>query len=44
MNEPPRSHFPEIELLRRRRNARRLAWLLGLAVVLIYLAGLFIKR
>ncbi len=32
------------ELARRRAKARRLAWLLGGAVALLYLVGLFIKR
>jgi hypothetical protein len=36
--------FSPADLARRRRAARRLAWLLGLAVVLIYVIGLFIKR
>ena len=36
--------FSPADLARRRRAARRLAWLLGLVVVLIYVIGLFIKR
>lgn len=36
--------FSPADLARQRHAARRLAWLLGLAVVLIYVIGLFIKR
>jgi CHASE3 domain sensor protein len=36
--------FSAEELARRRAAARRLAWLLGIAVLAIYLVGLFIKR
>jgi hypothetical protein len=43
MTDQP-SDFPPAELAQRRRAARRLAWLLGLAVVALYVIGLFIKR
>jgi len=43
MTDQP-TDFPPAELTRRRRAARRLAWLLGLAVVALYVIGLFIKR
>ncbi len=36
--------FPAADLERRRRAARRLGWLLGAAVLALYLIGLFIKR
>lgn len=36
--------FSEEDLARRRAASRRLGWLLGAAVLLIYLVGLFIKR
>lgn len=36
--------FAEADLERRRAASRRLAWLLGAAVLVIYLIGLFIKR
>jgi hypothetical protein len=36
--------FSEEDLARRRNASRRLGWLLGAAVLIIYLAGLFIKR
>jgi hypothetical protein len=32
------------ELARRRAGARRLAWVLGLAVLALYIAGMFFKR
>ena len=32
------------EVARRRANARRLAWALGIAVLAIYVAGMFFKR
>ncbi len=38
------SPFAPEELARRRASARRLAWLLGAAVLALYLIGLFIKR
>ena len=44
MNEQAPTPFPADELARRRRAARRMGWLLGLAVVVIYVLGLFIKR
>ena len=40
MNQP----FSGPDLERRRSAARRLGWLLGAAVLVIYLLGLFIKR
>ena len=40
MSEP----FSADELARRRAKSRRLAWLLGGVVALLYLAGMFIKR
>lgn len=43
MTDQP-SEFSPADLARRRSAARRLAWLLGLAVVIIYVLGLFIKR
>lgn len=36
--------FSGEDLERRRSAARRLGWLLGAAVLAIYLIGLFIKR
>lgn len=36
--------FSEADLERRRNASRRLGWLLGTAVLAIYLIGLFIKR
>jgi len=36
--------FSEEDLARRRTASRRLGWLLGAAVLAIYLIGLFIKR
>lgn len=36
--------FPEADLERRYNASRRLGWLLGAVVLLIYLVGLFIKR
>ena len=36
--------FSATDLARRRAAARRLAWLLGAAVLAVYLIGLFIKR
>jgi hypothetical protein len=32
------------EVARRRANARRLAWALGLAVLALYVAGMFFKH
>lgn len=43
MTDQP-TDFPPAELARRRSAARRLAWLLGLVVVALYVIGLFIKR
>jgi hypothetical protein len=36
--------FSTDDLARRRANAKRSAWLLGAAVLAIYIIGLFIKR
>jgi len=36
--------FSDQDLERRRSASRRLGWLLGLAVIAIYIVGLFIKR
>lgn len=36
--------FSEADLARRRRASRRLGWLLGAAVLALYLIGLLIKR
>jgi hypothetical protein len=40
MEEP----FTTADLQRRRRAARRLGWLIAACAVLLYAAGLFIKR
>lgn len=36
--------FTPGELARRRAASRRLAWILGIAALAIYLAGLFFRR
>ena len=36
--------FSDADLTRRRAASRRLGWLLGAVVLVIYLIGLFIKR
>lgn len=36
--------FSDEDLARRRSASRRLGWLLGAAVLVIYIIGLFIKR
>lgn len=36
--------FSAQDLERRRTASRRLGWLLGIAVIAIYVIGLFIKR
>lgn len=36
--------FSDADLARRRAASRRLGWLLGAAVLALYLIGLFIKR
>ena len=41
MEEQP---FSSADLERRRPASRRLGWLIGLIVLLVYIAGLFIKR
>jgi hypothetical protein len=41
MEEQP---FSSADLERRRAASRRLGWLIGLIVLLVYIAGLFIKR
>ena len=41
MEEQP---FGSADLERRRTASRRLGWLIGLIVLLVYIAGLFIKR
>jgi hypothetical protein len=41
MDQPP---FSSSDLERRRAASRRLAWLIGAVAVLVYIAGLFIKR
>jgi hypothetical protein len=38
------SSFSETELARRRASARRMAWLIGAAVLVLYIVGFFIKR
>jgi hypothetical protein len=40
MGEP----FTAADLARRRSTARRLAWLIAAVAVLLYAAGLYIKR
>ena len=37
-------NFPDDELQRRRAQSRRIAWLLGAAVLALYLIGMFIRR
>lgn len=50
MNAPLRpdntqpSAFPAEELARRRLNAKRLGWLLGALVALVYVLGFLVKR
>lgn len=44
MNRNDPSPWPPAELARRRSGARRLAWLIGGAALLLYIAGLFIRR
>ena len=41
MEEQP---FGSADLERRRAASRRLGWLIGLIVLLVYIAGLFIQR
>lgn len=36
--------FTPEELARRRANGRRLAWVLGVVVLAIYVLGMFVKR
>jgi len=36
--------FSRQDLERRRNAARRLGWVLGIAVLAIYILGLFVKR
>lgn len=36
--------FSPEELARRRSQSKRLAWLIGGAVLLLYIAGFFLKR
>ncbi len=36
--------FSEADIQRRRAASRRLGWLLGAAVLALYLIGLFVKR
>jgi len=36
--------FAKTELERRQAGARRMAWLIGAAVVAIYIIGFFVKR
>jgi hypothetical protein len=38
------SSFSETELARRRTSARRMAWLIGAAVLALYVIGFFVKR
>lgn len=38
------SSFTDEELARRRAASRRLAWAIGAAVLVIYIAGFFIQR
>ena len=38
------SSFSETELARRRAMARRMAWLIGAAVLALYVIGFFVKR
>lgn len=44
MQRDDSSPWPPAELARRRAGARRLAWLIGGAALLLYVAGLFIRR
>jgi|JI61114C2RNA_FD_contig_61_1458328_length_470_multi_2_in_0_out_0_2 hypothetical protein len=44
MQEDMSPAFSDADLERRRNASRRLAWLLGIAVLAIYIVGLFIKR
>lgn len=44
MREDVTPAFSEADLERRRHASRRLAWLLGIIVLAIYVLGLFIKR
>lgn len=36
--------FSSRELAERRRGARRMAWLIGLAALLLYVGGFFVTR
>lgn len=38
------SSFSATELARRRASARRMAWLIGAAVLALYVIGFFVKR
>lgn len=40
MNSP----FTALELIQRRAAARKMAWLIGAAVLALYIIGFFIKR
>ncbi len=44
MNTETPANFAPEELARRRRGATRLAWCLGLFVLLLYVGGMFVKR
>jgi len=38
------TEFTEAEVAQRRANARRMAWLIGAAVLALYVIGFFVKR
>lgn len=40
----PVTPFTDAELARRRIAARRMAWAIGAAVLLLYIVGFFVKR
>lgn len=42
--QPSAGQIPAEELARRRLNAKRLGWLLGAVVVLVYALGFLLKR
>lgn len=38
------AQIPDEELARRRASARRMAWLIGAAVLILYIVGFFVRR
>jgi hypothetical protein len=42
--DAPIPSFTEAELAQRRASARRMAWLIGAAVLILYIVGFFVKR